>query len=227
MRLSGRVVLFAAAAAAAGGLIAASLLGGRDDGDSGRPATAPASGLLEGVPQQGTVLGDPDAPFRLVEYADLQCPFCAEFALETLPTLVDEYVRPGRLSIELRGLAFLGPDSVEALQAALAAAEQDRMWNVVERLFASQGAENSGWVTPELLRQIGGEVAGLDVERMLTPRASVDAAMRRAAEQAEADGVQGTPFFTIAAAGETSFALPVASLDVAAFREALEGVLAG
>ena len=70
-------------------------------------------------PRTGTAIGSPDAPVTLVEFADLQCPFCAQWATDAFPDLVEEYVRPGRLRIEFRGLAFIGPDSEKALRAAL------------------------------------------------------------------------------------------------------------
>jgi protein-disulfide isomerase len=76
--------------------------------------------LLDGVPQNGTVFGEDDAPVTLVEYADLQCPFCAEWALRTFPELVTDYVREGQLRIEFRGLSFIGPESEDALRTALA-----------------------------------------------------------------------------------------------------------
>ena len=74
--------------------------------------------MLDGIPQDGIALGEPDAPVTLVEYADLQCPFCAEWALQTFPELVADYVRDGRLRIEFRGLTFIGPESEDALRAA-------------------------------------------------------------------------------------------------------------
>ena len=95
-------------------------------------ATPPAAelageaGLLRGIPQQGTALGSPDAPVTLVEYADLQCPYCAQWARDAFPELVRDYVRTGRVRIVFRGLAFLGPDSDAALRAALAAGQQRR-----------------------------------------------------------------------------------------------------
>jgi len=120
---------------------------------------------LRGIPQQGTVLGRPDAPVTLVEYADLQCPYCGVWARETLPQLVREYVRTGKVKLVFRGLAFVGPDSATGLTTALAAANQGRLWQVVDLVYANQGEENSGWLDDELLRSIGGQLPGLDVDR--------------------------------------------------------------
>ena len=116
------------------------------------------------------MLGRPDAPVTLVEYGDLQCPYCSAWTHEALPVLVDEYVRPGKLRIEFRGMAFIGPESETGLRAALAAGEQDKLWHVVDLLYRNQGHENSGWLNDETLRLVGSSVPGLDVERMLDRR---------------------------------------------------------
>ena len=70
-------------------------------------------------------LGSPDAPVTLVEYADLQCPFCAEWARGTFPAIVDEYVRPGQVRIEFRGLAERD-DRVGEIAREIALADQAR-----------------------------------------------------------------------------------------------------
>ncbi len=112
--------------------------------------------MLAGIPQQGAVLGDPKAPVTLVEYADFQCPYCAQWSHGAFPTLVERYVRPGNVRIVFRGLAFLGPDSDRALRTAVAAGRENRLWNVVEALYHRQGHENSGWVTESLLEEVAG-----------------------------------------------------------------------
>ena len=132
-------------------LIGVSLLAGGDD-DASPARTSSATGpeptiaatslaMLRGVPHRGNALGAPDAPVILIEYADLQCPFCARFTKETLPLLVRRWVKPGRLRIEFRGISFLGDDSVEALRFALAAGDRGKLWEVVELLYENQGSE--------------------------------------------------------------------------------------
>ncbi len=208
-------------------LIAASMTGAKDE-----PATTAVHGvaateaLLEGIPQSGNVLGRPDAPVTIVEYADYQCPYCASWALDTLPAIVDEYVRPGKVRIVFQGIAILGDDSVTALEATVSAGMQDKLWNVGELLFHNQGAENSGWVTDDLLRDIGASVAGLDVDAMMDGRdsAEVAAAMAEAQGAAQAAGVSATPSFEIGKTGG-QMALLQGAQPVDEFRRVLDGLL--
>ena len=193
------------------------------------PGVAEVSALLDGIPQEGAALGRADAPVTLVEYADLQCPYCAQWARGALPSLVEDYVRAGKLRIEFRGLAFVGPDSETALRTALAAGRQDRLWHVVELLYVNQGAENSGWVNDDLIAGLTASVAQLDPEQVSAHRQSsaVDAAIAKAQAQAQAADVRGTPAFEIGRTGGALQPLQVTSLEPAEFRDAVEAVLAG
>src|SRR5512138_383830 len=40
-------------------------------------------------------MGNPNAPVKIVEYSDFQCPFCKRFADETEKQIVDTYIKPG------------------------------------------------------------------------------------------------------------------------------------
>jgi protein-disulfide isomerase len=208
--------LAGAAALAAAIVVAAVLIsaGGADDDDDRAPAQ------VARIAQDGVFLGDPDAPATLIEFADLQCPFCAEFAGDELPGLVDSYVRDGRLRLELRLLAFIGPDSVRARQVAHAAALQDRMWAFTDRFFRNQGAENSGYATNAFLQRIAQRTPGLDVDRLTADFGSREAeALTREAERlGRRLRVEGTPaFYLVRDGGEPE---PIEIQDLG---EALEG----
>lgn len=228
-RLLALVALAAAGLAAA--LIAISVSG--SGGGSAPPSTtlygvATTRAMLDGIPQRGRELGAAKAPVTLVEYADIQCPYCAQWARETLPTIVEEYVRPGKVKLVFVGMAFLGPDSETALRAALAAGAQNRLWHVLDLLFYNQGEESSGWVTEDLLRRIGEAVPGLDTERMLAEADSdaVTAALARDAQRAAEAGIRGTPSFEVGRSGGKLERLTVSSLEPDAFRPALDELLA-
>jgi protein-disulfide isomerase len=222
------------AAAVAGALVLASVLTARDDDSAPSGAitvagAAESRALFAGVPQQGIALGRPNAAVTLVEFADLQCPFCAEWSRNALPELVRDYVRPGRVRIVFRGLTFIGPDSEEALRFALAAGEQGKLWNVVDLLYENQGGENEGWVTDDLLTAVRGAVPGLDVERVFAEQSGtrVDAELEAAEEAATENGIRGTPSFAVGRTGGTLRVVELDSLDAQALRPDLDALLAG
>jgi protein-disulfide isomerase len=173
-----------------------------DDGTSGAAAggqSAAAVDAVEGLPQSGDTLGEPDAPFTIVEFGDLQCPFCGQFGRNEVPKLIEGPVAAGDANLQFRNWAILGPDSETAAAAALAAGEQNRMWSFVEAFYADQGEENSGYVTDEFLRQIA-ETAGVpDLERWESDRdpSRWTAELSDVDAQATELGFTGTPSFAI------------------------------
>lgn len=213
------------AAAIAVVLVVVSIVGGRD---GSAPASTPdGTAAIAGLPQDGAFLGSPDARHVLVEYADLQCPFCGQYATGILPEIVDRYVRTGKLRLEFRGLAFVGPDSASALKIVEAAAEQNLQWNVLEALFAEQGKENAGWVQGAIDR-LGDTVPGFDLAaaRSAADSDKVASAMAETDRLAREDGISGTPTFTMRPTGGTSTKLEVRALDVESFVAAIESALA-
>jgi protein-disulfide isomerase len=221
--LAGILVVAAGLAAV---LIAVSLAGGGDDAPSTVHGGFETTLLLKGIPQVGNVLGRADAPVTIVEYADYQCPYCAQWGRETLPTIVDEYVRPGKVRIVFEGVAILGPESASALQTVVSAGSQNKLWNMSELVFHNQKAENSGWVTDDLLRRLGASVPGLDVDAMMDDRGSqeVAAAVADAQAAAQAAGISATPSFQIGKTGGT-MTLVEGAQPTADFRQLLDSLL--
>jgi protein-disulfide isomerase len=180
-----------------------------------------------GIPQGGTALGRPDAALTLVEFGDLQCPFCRHFALRTLPTLLQRYVRAGRLRLQFLNVPLLGPDSARAARVALAAAGQDRLWQFVDLFYVNQRPENTGYVTDGFLRGIAGGVRGLDVGQALRARAT-DAVSTQLAENlalARRVGIPGTPTFLLGRTGGTMRRLLLPSLDPPPFVAIIDRML--
>ncbi len=226
--------LFAVAAGTAvllgGGLIAALVLTTR--GSAGSPSTAPAgvaevATMFRDIPQHGAVLGSQSAPVTLVEFADPQCPYCGDWERASLPTIVAKYVRSGKVRIVFNGMSFVGPDSETALRTALAAGEQNRLWNVIALLYLNQGTENTGWVTDALLRGIGNAVPGLDTKRMLASlhSATVNQRLAAAAALAQEAGINQTPTFAVGRTNKALTLVQVTSLGPSGLEPALDAAL--
>src|SRR5262245_39395526 len=218
----------AASGLLAAGLISASILGARPGESAAAPAPdRAATALLNRIPQHGTALDRPDAPVTLVEFADVQCPYCAAWADAAFAEIVRDYVRPGKARIVFSGLAFIGPESETGLRFALAAGRQGRLWQTVHLLYASQGTENSGWLTDGFLREVGRSIKGLDVGRALRESYSPAVDRRIASARASATrlGVRGTPSFAAGRTGSALRPVAVSSLDASALRPALDLLL--
>lgn len=117
--------------------------------------------LFAGIPQDGTVIGDPKAKVTVVEFGDLQCPACKQFADEAVPEIVNGPIRDGKARFEFRNWPILGPDSNTAAKASLAASLQGRYWQFIEFFYAEQGTEGTGYITDEFLREIA-EKSGVE-----------------------------------------------------------------
>jgi protein-disulfide isomerase len=178
------------------------------------------------VPQHGALLGSPHAPWRLIEYVDLQCPFCAEYSLFILPFVVGRHVRTGQVQLEMRPLGFLGKDSAVAARALSVAAQQNRLWQFADLFYRNQGQENSGYVTPELLSMIARQARVSPTAVVAAARSSIPSTlMVDAARSSQRYRVRGTPTFLLGRRGEPLRRLKVGKLDPDAFMANLKAAL--
>lgn len=153
--------------------------------------------LFDGIRQSRNHLGLPTAPVVLYEFVDLLSPISAIYTSDFLPKLVDRYVRPGALEMNLELLHFLGfgGQSDEAARFAEAAGEQDRLWNFTDEFFAHQGPLTSAYATQAFIQGIAAKVPDLNVllaaSAALAPAAQeqIDHAVRLA----ESRGLEGVP----------------------------------
>jgi protein-disulfide isomerase len=171
------------------------------------------------------VLGDPKAPVTVTEYLDLQCPICAATSKSTLPALVRDYVRTGKVKLAVRTLHFIGPDSTRAARVAAAAQQQGRLWPFIEAFYARQGTENTGYVTDAFLRGVA-TAAGVDASSALSGAngAFATAQLKAADSGANRLAITGTPTLTVTPKGGKETVLSASPLDPAAVSAELNGL---
>jgi protein-disulfide isomerase len=167
------------------------------------PNAAAVQREFAGIPQNGLVLGSAKAPLTMVEYIDLQCPGCRAFETSVAPSIVSEFVRAGKLKIEARPIAFIGPDSIPARQAMIAASKQNRAFNFAQITYANQGTENTGWLNQTFIEHAAASVPGMKVQRVVDDQGSsfVTDASNRIDAQATADRVSQTPTLLLGKTG--------------------------
>lgn len=155
--------------------------------------------LLNGIPQEGLTLGEPSAKVTLLEFADLQCPFCKAYSEEVLPPVIESQIRNGEAKLKFNNFTIIGQDSTPAGAAAIAAGKQGRGWNFVELFYRNQGAEESGYVTDEFLTAIAKGAGVPEIAKWNADRKSKPVLAEVAATTAEAEhlGFTGTPSFAV------------------------------
>jgi len=129
--------------------------------------------LLAGIPQQGNVLGNPNAPVTIKYFGDLECPVCRAFTERALPSVINTYVRQGKVKIEYNSMetATREPEVFKTQQiAALAAGKQNKMWPYLEIFYHQQGEEDSGYVTESYLQGLAKQVKGLNLAQWTSDR---------------------------------------------------------
>ena len=198
-------------------------------GGGGASAAKDAQALYAGIPQRGIRLGRGNAPATVIEIADLQCPFCAQYSNGAMPAIVKDYVRTGRVSYELHFRSFLGRDSVRAAGAAAEAAKENRMYQFADLFYRNQGAENSGYADAGFIRSIASQVPGLDAAKVV---AAADdplsyPAVRRGEEFARGLGSTGTPDFYLRRRGSDRLVkLEPQGTSAQAYEQAIDAALA-
>jgi hypothetical protein len=193
------------------------------------PGATDVNTMIKGIPQNGLTLGNPKAPVTMVEYIDLQCPFCQQFETQVMPNIISKYIRTGKVKIEARILDFLGPDSSRGRNAMIAAATQNRAYNFSELLYYNQGTENTGWLNDAMVGQAVSSIPGVRVHAILNlvSSGSVSSQAKAFDVQQVADKVSGTPTLFAGKTGAKGKQIPLRSpTDSQSVVTALDAALA-
>ena len=150
---------------------------------------------LRPVDENDHILGNPNAKITIVEYSDLECPFCKSFH-KTMQTILDEYGKDGEVAWVYRHFPLSihpkAPKEAEATECAFEMGGNSTFWDYVNKIFAITPANNG--LDPAKLSDVAGQI-GLDIAKFKT---CLDSG--KYAEKVKSDyddgvkaGVNGTP----------------------------------
>jgi protein-disulfide isomerase len=173
------------------------------------------------TPEGGYLMGNADAPIKLVEYGSRTCPTCGAFGREGMPKLVEQYVSTGKVSFEYRDFMVHGaPDLAAGLLGGCAGAEP--FFPILEQMFQNQEAylQKQMAATPAFQASLQGKAPGqiatawaeqlglidfvkqrgvpeAQARACLADTAAIDALVKITDEGAASGKVTGTPSFLI------------------------------
>ncbi len=200
-------------------------------------AASEPEGEYEGVPvgftEEGfAYLGDPAAPVTLEEYSDFLCPYCGRHFSQTMPALLEEYIRDGQVKYVFRDMPLVGlhPTAPAGHVAARCAAEQgaELFWAMHDQLFLNQGGWNQIFDPAEYLAGMA-ESLGVDMTayQACMEKGEQEAFVQASTEAGRQLGFNGTPSFQVLSSGSEQVYRLVGALPVSTFAGYIEPLLVG
>ena len=153
-----------------------------------QPTTARITNL------SGFVMGRPDAPLTMIEFTDLQCPYCRQYATVTFDEIRKNWIDTGRLRYISRDFPLdFHPQAMPAARAARCAGEQGKFWEIRMVLM-----RNANLLSPDYISKTAADLK-LDAKAFAACTASpkFDAAIQADLQEGARIGVSGTPAFVI------------------------------
>jgi len=176
-----------------------------------QPTTAKLTNLT------GAAMGRADAPLTLVEFTDLQCPYCRQYATATFDQIKKNWIDTGKLRYISRDYPLdFHPQALPAARAARCAGEQGKFWEMRLGLV-----RNANLLSPAYITKAAADLK-LDTAAFASCIASpkFDAEIQADIVEGTRIGMTGTPTFVIGrTAGSTLEgpmivgALPYATFD--------------
>jgi protein-disulfide isomerase len=147
-----------------------------------------AQRLFGGVPQEGDRVGSSNAPVTIQVFNDLQCGNCRDDFLSTIPTLVEDYARPGDVQLLYRHYSNSESPQQLGFYGAEAAAEQGYGWQYTYLFFVNQDEAERFGVDQSFLASIAAgveELNGPEWEADLEQKGPPDGAIAKRLEASE------------------------------------------
>jgi protein-disulfide isomerase len=189
----------------------------------------------------GNSMGDPDAPIKMEEFSDFQCPYCQHFHDATENLLMEEYISTGKVYFTYRSMGNFVSDNLarsmgtsantesqDAALAAYCAGDQNKFWEMQTYLFANVLGENVGSFTDRRIHVIA-EKVGLDMDQFSDCYGSEKYAkdIQQDFADGQAAGIMGVPSFllTYTVDGVTINRLIEGAQPFSNFQQELESIL--
>ena len=199
----------------AGFLIAAAIVYSNKSGAPTPVAQAPSGGQAAGgldamraTSMDDHLLGNPEAPVKIIEFSDLECPFCKRFH-ETMKQAMNEYGKKGQIAWIYRNYPIpqlhpKAPHEAEAAECAAVLGGNQKFWSFIDHIFTITPS-NNGLDDSELGKTA--DLLGLNHTDFQACLDSGKTKARIAADITDAGntGVQGTPYSVVVAANGKKF----------------------
>jgi len=191
------------------------------------PAGPGAVDNLKPITDDDHVRGNPDAPIKIIEFSDTECPFCKRFHT-TMRQVTDEYDKGEQVAwvyrhFPLDQLHSKARKEAEATECANELGGNSKFWAYIDRLFEITPSNNN--LDPAELPKIA-EYVGLDKVKFEECLTSGRYAQRVADDLADAikSGGQGTPYSIVVAPNGKKFIVSGAQ-PYAGLRQIIEAAL--
>jgi len=151
----------------------------------------------------GNNMGDPNAPVKVVGYADFQCPACGNWTKDYAPGFIAKYVDTNKVYLAYQPFSFIddngpGTESKDAAAAAFCAMDQGKFWQYHDMLYANQTGENTGDFTAKRLAAFAQKL-GLNMSQFNScfDSGKYKSLVLQDKAEGEALGINSTPSFTV------------------------------
>jgi protein-disulfide isomerase len=196
-----------------------------------RPA-APGAGPDQALNALVETAGDPskgnkNAKITLVEFSEYQCPFCGRHVRDTVPQIQKDYIDTGKVRYVFRDLPLesIHKSAFKAAEAAQCAGEQNKYWEMHDRLFENQKALEPAMLTAHA------QAIGLDAKKFQSclDSGKFAADIRKDMADANKIGITGTPTTVIGLTQPNDSKIKVVKVirgaqTLAAFKDAIDSV---
>jgi protein-disulfide isomerase len=143
---------------------------------------------------EGTSVGDPNAPVKVVEYSDFNCVHCKNFWVESEEQLVNDYIKTGKVYFQYVPMSFISPTSFTAAEAAYCAMDQEKFWEYHDYLFANYGADFTSPMLKAIAQQIGLDMSAYN---SCFNSGKYQLKVQQDLQSAQSQGINSTPTFVV------------------------------